>query len=346
MIHFLNLTRFKRGLHPVTSTEMFSKPGEFHPEGLFSESIFGAVESLDRKKSFSYINLYAEVIHPEALLILLQLDKRLETFISAQETFSLDKSGKLIIDPDGVTGLRALKELFPKISFRGESPARESYIKKLKEAYKEETLFIDAIPIIPPVLRDIFQDEYGMWRYDSINDYYIALMRKALQIKNISKGSPLYNLLNYELQRAVVEHDNYIRKKIQKKGGLIRTYLLGKRTEFSGRAVITPGPELKVNEIGIPLRLAVSLFQPFIDYRIFKSGQIDIKKLEEEVKKFTKLEFSLDSLRIVYKAIKAGDTIPDELYKMMFEITEVAMKDRVVLAKRDPVLHAENVRAF
>jgi len=347
MIHFLNLNKFKRGLKPVTSTEIFSKPGEFHTEGLFSEAIFGAVESLERKRSFSYINLYAEVIHPEALLIITQLDKRIEDFISASESFSVDKSGKLIIDPDGVTGIRALKELFPKIVFRGDSPTREAYIKKLKEAYKQETLFIDIIPIIPPILRDIFQDQYGMWRSDAINDnYYIPLMRKALQIKNISKGSPLYNLLNYELQRAVVAHDTYIRKKIQKKSGLIRTYLLGKRTDFSGRAVITPGPELKINEIGIPLKLAISLFEPFIDYRIFKSGQIDSQKLGEEIKKFTKLEFSLDSLRIVYKAIKAGDKIPDSLYNLIFEITEVAMKDRVLLAKRDPVLHAEGVRAF
>jgi DNA-directed RNA polymerase beta' subunit len=346
MIHFLNLNKFKRGLRPVTSTEIFSKPGEFHPEGLFSEVIFGAVESLERKKTFSYINLYAEVIHPEALLIIIQLDKRIENFISASENFSVDKSGKLIIDPDGVTGLRALKELFPKIVFRGESATRESYIKKLKEAYKEDTLFIDAIPVIPPILRDIFQDQYGMWRSDAINDYYISLMRKAIQIKNISKGSPLYNLLNYELQRAVVEHDNYIRKKIQKKSGLIRTYLLGKRTEFSGRAVITPGPELKVNEIGIPLRLAISLFEPFIIFRVFRSGQIDIQKLEDQIKNFTKLEFSLDSLKIVFKAIKSGDKVPDDLYNMIFEITEVVMKDRVVLAKRDPVLHAESVRAF
>lgn len=348
MIELLDLKSFRKGLKPVLSTEFFSKPGEFHPEGLFSEIIFGPLESLDRRKTFSYIHLYTEVIHPTAYMLLTRLDKKIELFVSAQEKFSVDKNGTLIIDPNGVTGIKELKKLFPKIVFRGGSSEsnRDKFIEKIEKSYKNETLFLDIIPIIPPYFRDTYQDSKGMWIWDPLNDYYISIMRKALQIRSITKTGPLFDLLNFEIQRSVIEHDNFIRKKIQKKQGLIRSSLLGKRTDFSGRAVVTPGPTLKVNEIGIPLRLAVSLFEPFIIYVIFNSGKIDLEKLGEEIKKFTKLDLSIDSIKIVFKAIKSADIVPKDLYKIIFDATYLAMQGRVVLAKRDPVLHAESVRGF
>ena len=346
MINFLNVNDFKKGLKPVTTTEMFSKPGEFHPDGLFSEMIFGGVESPERKKTFSYIILNAFVIHPSAYMLLLQLDKRIGLFISAQETFSLDSKGILQIDPDGVTGISEFRKMIPKINFRGGTDTRDKFVKKIEESYKNGTLFLDIMPIIPPAQRDAYEDESGRWIRDPLNDYYETIIKRAYQVKSASKSGPLFDLLNFELQRAVVDHDNFIRTLIQKKHGLIRSQMLGKRTDFSGRAVITPGPDLKVNEIGLPLKMAIRLFEPFIIHRLFHSGRVDPVKLGDEVKKFTGVELSIDSMKIVFKAIANGDNIPNTLYEIIFEVTEVAMMGRVVLAKRDPVLHAENVRAF
>ena len=84
MIEFLDLNKFKKGLKPVTSAEMFSKPGEFHPEGLFSEVIFGPEESVERKKTFSYVNLNANVIHPTAYGVLVKLDMKIQEFLSSR----------------------------------------------------------------------------------------------------------------------------------------------------------------------------------------------------------------------------------------------------------------------
>ena len=346
MIQFLDIKNFKRGLKPVTTTELFSKPGEWHPEGLFSEIIFGAEESPDRKRTFSYINLNALVIHPSAYMLLIQLDRKIELFISTEESFSLDANGVLQVDPDGVTGLSEFIKLLPKIKFRGGTDTRDKFIKKIKQSYDEDTLFIDVIPVIPPEQRTAYQDEKGMWIVDPLNDYYITLIRRAYQIKSAAKSGPLFDLLNYELQKAVISHDNFIRKLIQKKNGLIRSNLLAKRTDFSGRAVITPGPSLKVNEIGLPLRMAVSLFEPFIIHRLFNSGKVDQTTLATAVKKYTEFELSIDSIRMVFKAIKNGDKVPKDLYDIIWNATEVAMMGRAVLAKRDPVLHAESVRAF
>ena len=346
MINFLKLNNFKKGLKPVTTTEYFSKPGEFHPDGLFSEIIFGPEESKERKTAFSYIDLNASVIHPSAYMLLIQLDRKLELLISAQETFSVDSNGMLIEDPNGITGIAAFKKFFPKIKLRGGTDNRDKFVDKVTEAYKEDTLFIDLIPIIPPSQRDMYQDQKGLWIIDPLNDYYVALIRRASQIKSAGQSGALYDLLNYELQKAVINHDNYIRKLIQKKSGLIRSQMLGKRTDFSGRSVITPGPSLKVNEIGLPLRMAVSIFEPFIIHRLLYSGRVDTKKLGEEIKKYLGLELSVDSVKNVFKAIRSGDKIPETLKNIIFEATEVAIMNRVVIAKRDPVLHAESVRGF
>ncbi len=346
MINFLDVKNFKKGLKPITTTELFSKPGEFHSDGLFSETIFGPEESLERKKTFSYINLNAIVIHPAAYMLLIQLDKKIELFVSGQETFSVDSKGTLQKDPDGVTGIQAFIKLIPKITFRGGTGTRDKFVKKIEESYKNNTLFIDVTPVIPPTQRDAYQDEKGMWIIDPLNDYYITIIRRAYQVKSAAKSGALFDLLNFELQKAVISHDDFIRKLIQKKRGLIRSQMLGKRTDFSGRAVVTPGPKLKVNEIGIPLRLAVSLFEPFIVHRLFHSGKVDPAKLGSEVKKFTGIELSIDSMKNVFKAIKSGDDVPKSLYDIIFEATEVSMMNRVVLAKRDPVLHAESIRAF
>jgi len=346
MIQFLDLGRYRKGLKPVTSTEIFSKPGEFHPEGLFSEIIFGPEESTERKQAFSYINLGASVVHPSAFMLLLQLDKKIEKFLAAEETFSVTPAGNLIVDPNGVTGTSAFMQMLPKIKFRGGSDTRDKFVIKIKQASKDGTLFINTLPVIPPLQRNAYQDEKGMWMIDPLNDYYVALIRRSFQIKSASKAGPLFDLLNYELQKAVIAHDNFIRTLIKKKRGLIRSQMLGKRTDFSGRAVVTPGPNLKVNELGLPLRLAVSIFEPFIFHRLFNSSPVIKSKLEAEIKKFLDLELSSDSIKNVFKAIKSGDKIPPELYKIIFEATEVAIMNRVVLAKRDPVLHAKSVRAF
>src|SRR3990172_1773621 len=119
MINFLDTEKFKRGLQPVTSSELFSKPGEWHSEGLFSEIIFGPEESSERKKTFSYIELGAYVVHPSAYMLLIQLDRKIEKFLSTEETYIIDSKGLLQISPDGVTGISEFMKILPSIKFRG-----------------------------------------------------------------------------------------------------------------------------------------------------------------------------------------------------------------------------------
>jgi len=345
-LKFLDLNNFTRNLKPVTSTQTHTRTDEFHPQGLFSEMIFGVEGSLDRKKTFSYIDLNTFVIHPTAYRILIRLDRKIEKMFSTEKSFRLTENGTLIEDDNGVTGIFEFIKLFPKLILRGESEDRDKFIKVLKDSYQDQILFINKIPIMPPEQRPIFKDSSGRYTQDKFNDFYLTILRRSIQLKTFGAKGTMYDLLNWGLQRSVNDLDEYTRTKIGKKFGLIRSQLLGKRTDFSGRAVITSGPDIPADKIGIPFRLAITLFEPFIIYTLLYSGKINKDTLEKEIKNFTKTDLSTNSIAIVLKSLKSGDVVPKNLYDIFFKAAVLASENRVVLAKRDPVLHAESVRAF
>ena len=347
-LKLLDVNRFARGLTPVTTAELKTRAGEYHPDGLFSEKIFG-IESniLDRSKKFSYINLNAMIVHPAAYKLLIRIDRRIENFLNTEISYSLNSDGFMVEDKNGVVGINEFIKLFPKMNLKSGTPQREKIIQVLLDAYKKDSLFIDKLPVIPPNLRPLNIDEDGNMILDEINNIYINIIRKASQIKTVGTGSALFDILNFYLQTAVNDHDKFVRTKISKKSGLIRSTMLGKRVDFSARGVITPGPQLNVNEVGVPLRMAVSLFQPFlIHYLLYSKKYPYSEDLEIEVKLYTENELSVDTVDRVIKAIKAGDKIPQKLYDLFFDATQIVMKGRVVLAKRDPALHDGSYRAF
>jgi len=347
VIRILDVNQFTRGLKPVTSTEIKTRSGEFNENGLFSEDLFGVEGSLDRSKRFSYIDLTVNVVHPTLYRQLIRLERKLEMWFSTEESFTIKDDGSIVEDPDGITGIKSFIENFPRIKFRGGTSQREDFIKLLKENYKNGTLFINKIPVIPPDVRPYFEDESGQAQIDELNNYYLDLLRKSFQIKAAGSSGPFFDLLNWGLQLSVNNHDKFIRKKIEKKHGLIRGNMLGKRIDFSGRAVITPGPDLNINEIGIPLRMAVNLFQPFIIHYLLFSKKYPYRDiLEKEVRELTETELTVDSLQKVFKAIKSGDDISKKLLELIFDATSIVMKGRVVIAKRDPALHDGSLRAF
>jgi hypothetical protein len=150
MIKFLNMNTWTKGLTPVTSTEYLTRAGEFSTEGLFSETIFGSEGDQDRRRIFSYLDLHAKVVHPQALKVLEQLDRKVNKFISTESMFDLDEKGMLIEVEEGLTGINEFINIFPKIKFRGGTKDRDKYVALMKNAHKEDTIFIDKLPIIPP----------------------------------------------------------------------------------------------------------------------------------------------------------------------------------------------------
>jgi DNA-directed RNA polymerase subunit beta' len=344
MLKLMDINRIAARLKPVTSAEMLGKPGHFHPQGLFSEAIFGPVGSMDRRKNFSFINLNTKVIHPSVLRLLIRLDRKVSEFISTKSYFEIDSKGQLKRADKGLTGLSDFIENFTKIKFRGGSAEREKFIDLINKEYKKGTIFIDKIIVIPPDLRPAYQDKDGNWVIDALNNIYVGIIRKSQQLKSVG-GGEMFEILSYSMQQAVVDHDNYIRDKIGKKRGLVRSQLLGKRVDFSGRAVITPEPKIKSDQVGVPLRIAIKIFEPFIIHILLHSGK-DKATLKREIEDFYKQPMSIDLIKRAINAIAHEDEVPQGLYDVFWEATELAMRKRVVICKRDPCLHPESMRAF
>ena len=346
-IKFLDVEKFVKGLNPVTTTEFRTRAGEFHTDGLFSEKIFGVENSRDRAKTYSYMDLNAYVIHPTAFIIFKRLDRKLIDWFSTEKSFTVQDDGQYFETSKGVTGLKEFMKVFQKLKMKGGTPQREELIKILKESNKQGTLFINKVPIIPPDLRPAYEDQNGNWVIDELNNVYIGLLRKTIQVKGVGKSGALFDLLNYNLQLAVNSHDKFVRTKISKKYGLIRDQMLGKRVDFSARAVITPGPKLKIDEVGLPLRIGINLFQPFILHHMLYSKKYPrYAELESEIRDYTDSELSVDTMKRVMKGLKDDDKLPSSLYELFFESCEIVMKGRVVILKRDPALHDGSYRAF
>ena len=185
VIKVLDLNKFARGLRPVTSTELKTRTGEFNPDGLLSEEIFGVEGSFDRSKNMSFINLVTQIIHPTLYRHIVKLERKLEKMFSTQSGIKINPDGSIVEDESGITGISAFIDNFKKIKFRDlNSPARIELIKNLQQAYKDGTLFIDKIPVVPPDVRPSFEDETGELKIDDLDNIYIGILRKSFQIKS------------------------------------------------------------------------------------------------------------------------------------------------------------------
>ena len=349
LLKFLDVEHFvsTNALIPVTSADIYTKDGSFDEDGLFSDVIFGKDSDI-RKKSFSYINLNCEIVHPTALDIINRLDRKLTDFIFTSGTYLLDDDGSLYEDPNGLSGVENFKKIFQKIKFRGGTSERESFIKLIQESYTSGILFIKKILVIPPEFRPVFKDPAtGEEIRDAVNDFYIKILRHSNTMRSASGGGIFYDILNANMQKSVNDFDDYIKAKLGHKHGLIREQILGKRVDFSARTVIVNGPTLKPHEAGIPIGRAVSIFEPFIlNVILKKKAKIDNDLLIQKIKEFVHQEFSIDTIKKLLLSIKNNDTVPSDLFEMMFIVISKAMEGRLVLLKRDPALRPESVRAF
>ena len=349
MIQLTDLNSEVRTLIPVTTSELFvGKSQIFHPEGLFSEKIFGSKDSSrDRKSKISFIDLNCKVLHPACNAIIYRIQRNLIDFISTEKKFELDEHRNLIESETGtLTGITKLIEIFDKINFRGDTKVRIDMINMLKYYNRKKLLFIDKCIIIAPHYRNINIMEDGTMSIAPINEYYLQILKMSQQIKSVSDPI-MFDVLSYKIFLQIQELYDYIGSKITKKEGIIRSSLLGKRVDFSGRAVVAgAASELKIDEIGVPFNLLIRLFEPFILNIIMYSGKINKEELNEDMIRYNESELNAVNLRRLFSGIYKHDVLPSSLQDILVQATNIAISDKIVLAKRDPSLHAESVQAF
>jgi len=348
MIRILDLDKETANLQPVTTSEIFiGKSASFHPDGLFSEKIFGASETPERRKTFSYINLNTVVLHPAIYPIMRRLERKILDAITIEKRFRLEK-GTLIEDPDGdISGIKSVVDNFSKIRLRSEDKkVRSDYIKMINFYHKRGLIFINKVLVIPPAYRDVIISDTGEISINPTNEYYIKIIRLSQQLRSIQEG-PVFDVLSSRMHTLVLDLYNYFTSKISKKGGLLRQNMLGKRVDFTARAVISgSASEINPDEIGVPFKLLVKMFEPFLIYDILNSGLTNKELLSQELEKYNGSPLNALSLRKLFLGVHKHDEIPDSLREILKDSLSRAIDGKVVLAKRDPALHAESVQAF
>ncbi|MBI4065798.1 DNA-directed RNA polymerase subunit beta', partial [Candidatus Kaiserbacteria bacterium] len=210
---------------------------------------------------------------------------------------------------------------------------------------RPEWLFLTRIPVIPPALRPMVALEGGRHATSDVNDLYRRVINRNNRLKKlIDIHAPEVILRNEKriLQEAVdALLDNSIRKSgasagamtlaqrrplksladyLKGKQGYFRQNLLGKRVDYSGRSVIVVGPDLELDECGLPKHMALELFRPFVIAGL----------LERE------LAFNIRG---------AGRLVEDGVSEV-WEILEEAIKGKYVLLNRAPTLHRQGIQAF
>ncbi|GAH13632.1 unnamed protein product, partial [marine sediment metagenome] len=167
---------------------------------------------------------------------------------------------------------------------------RTSLLRNLeRNKIRPEWMIFDYIPVLPPDLRPMVQLDGGRFAASDLNDLYRRVINRNNRLKRLmEKGAPEVIQRNEKrmLQEAV---DSLVENKggesqigrrplrslsdlIKGKKGRFRRNLLGKRVDYSGRSVIVIGPELKLDQCGIPKMMALELFKPFVINRLIKEG--------------------------------------------------------------------------
>ena len=247
--------------------------------------------------------------------------------------------------------LEKLKDEVEKKLEKAKSLEREKLEKRitlirslLHSKSRPEWMFLSVIPVIPPALRPMVALDGGRHATSDINDLYRRVINRNNRLRKLIEISAPDVILRNEkriLQEAVdALIDNSMAKQdgaqamsqsqkralksladnLKSKQGLFRANLLGKRVDYSGRSVIVVGPDLKLNQCGLPKHMALELFRPFV-----------IAKLIE-----TELAYNI---RGANKLIE--DQIPE-----VWAILEDVIKGKYVLLNRAPTLHRLGIQAF
>ena len=205
---------------------------------------------------------------------------------------------------------------------------------------KPEWMVLTVLPVLPPDLRPMVQLDGGRFATSDLNDLYRRVINRNNRLRHLIEiGAPEIIVRNEKrmLQeavdslidngrrgRAISVSGNHKLKSLSDmlrgKQGRFRQNLLGKRVDYSGRSVIVVGPELRLSQCGLPRRMALELFKPFVMHRLVTQG--------------------------LAPNIKSARRLVERAKPEVYEILEEVVKERPVWLNRAPTLHRLSIQAF
>ncbi|MCZ6489744.1 MAG: DNA-directed RNA polymerase subunit beta' [Acidobacteria bacterium] len=209
-----------------------------------------------------------------------------------------------------------------------------------KSGNRPEWMILDVIPVIPPELRPLVPLDGGRFATSDLNDLYRRVINRNNRLKKLTElHAPDVIVRNEKrmLQEAVdALFDNGRRGRVLRgannrplkslsdtlkgKQGRFRQNLLGKRVDYSGRSVIVVGPELKLHQCGLPKKMALELFKPFIYQKLEQKG--------------------------LCTTIKQAKEMVEQQDPLVWDILEEVICDHPILLNRAPTLHRLGIQAF
>lgn len=234
----------------------------------------------------------------------------------------------------------------PKSSVKAKKLLKKLKIVKdlIDSETKPEWMVLEALPVVPPEIRPMIQIDGGRFATTDLNDLYRRVIMRNNRLKKLLEmNAPevivrnekrmlqeaVDNLIyNGKIGKAYVDRNGRPLKSltdlIRGKKGRFRRNLLGKRVDYSGRAVIVVGPHLKIHECGLPKKMALELFEPFVIAELSKEENVEAT--QTKVKKYR-------------KELQREDP-------KAWEKLEKVIQGRVVLLNRAPTLHRMSIQAF
>ena len=224
---------------------------------------------------------------------------------------------------------------------------QKKYIKRLKvvDAFRNsgnrpEWMILEVIPVLPPELRPLVPLDGGRFATSDLNDLYRRVINRnnrLMRLMGLKAPDIIIRNEKRMLQEAVdALFDNGRRGRLLRganrrplkslsdmlkgKQGRFRQNLLGKRVDYSGRSVIVVGPELKFNQCGLPKKMALELFKPFIYNKLEEKGLVS--------------------------TVKAAKKLVDEERPEVWDVLEEVVKNHPVILNRAPTLHRLGMQAF
>ena len=224
---------------------------------------------------------------------------------------------------------------------------RKKAVKRLRivEAFRKSTnqpgwMVLTTLPVLPPDLRPMVQLDGGRFATSDLNDLYRRVINRNNRLRRLLElGAPEIIVRNEKrmLQEAVDDlidngrrgrpivggHNHKLKSLsdlLRGKQGRFRQNLLGKRVDYGGRSVIVVGPSLKLHQCGLPKRMALELFKPFVMNRLVIQG--------------------------LAHNIKSAKRIVERMRPEVWDILEEVIKGRPVLLNRAPTLHRLGIQAF
>ena len=309
--------------------------------------------SLKEIEQIIYFNAYV-VVDPDNLTGLVYKQLLTENDWIALDYDSIESTSAKI-----VMGAEAIKKLLEQLDLKQESktiraslpfvkrPERDKLIKKLRiidqfiaSGCNPAWMVLDIIPVLPPDLRPMVQLDGGRFATSDLNDLYRRVINRNNRLARLQEIMAPELIIRNEKRmlqeaidalidngrrgKAVVGLNNRPLKSlsdiIEGKQGRFRQNLLGKRVDYSGRSVIIVGPELKLNQCGLPREMAIELFQPFVIHRLIYDGLVN--------------------------NIKAAKNIIQNNEALAWEILGQVMEGHPIFLNRAPTLHRLGIQAF